>query len=171
MMNGSSLTPNRRIVFAAGVAVLASVALAFATAASGTATNDARKIAQLQRQVAALQTEVRAHAQPHRQIERVSVSSRIAYIDAVGLHGMETRYQTAGLTTRDLELLGNALVLARALPWPAALRDDALDLRKDLERLIAANKAGNKAAEFEALKAAHEQGHVLSYAAYKWLGR
>jgi hypothetical protein len=164
-----SITPNRRVVFGAGVAVLATVTLAFATAAFGTGASDSAKIAKLERQVAALQTEVKSHAAIRSQLAVLNVGTRVAYIDAAGMHGMEGRYTTTGLTTRDVGTIQNVLAFAAKIAWPEALQNDARELVASCRAFLSAWNAGNKDEAFTQLKAAHASYHALSASGWQWM--
>lgn len=162
-------SPNRRVVVAAGTAVVLAVVLAFATAARGTGAAENVEIAKLKKQVAALKAEVAVHPAIRSQLNVISVSARIQYIDAAGFHGLETKYASGTFTARDVTLLKNVLAVTAKIPWPESLRGDAADLRTSLRSFVSAWDAGNKDAGMEALKAAHSAQHALSAGAYLWL--
>lgn len=163
-------TPNRLVVLVAGAAVVIAVALAFTTTALGTGTSDGVEIAKLKRQVAALQVEVKSHPAMRSQLSVIAVASRVAFIDAAGIHAMETKYPTAGLTTRDVAAVQNVLALAAKIAWPEALQDDARELVGTCRAFLKAWNAGQKDEAFTQLKAAHGAYHALSASAWQWLG-
>ncbi len=166
-----SLTPSRRVVFAAGTAVFAAVALAFATSAVGTGTSDGVEIAKLKRQVAALQADAKStHATVLSQIAVINVSSRLAFIVGAGIHGMETRFPTTGLTARDIEAIQRTLAVTSKLGWPDPMKEEASELRTALRSFFSAWYAGNKGEAFAQLKAFHAAYHVLEAVGYQWLG-
>jgi hypothetical protein len=160
-----------RVLLGAGTAVVASVALAFAATAGGSGTADSIEIAKLKQQVAALRQEVKAHPMILSKLDILTVSSRIAFIDAAGFHGMEGGWATTpgGLTARQLEAATNALRVTSKISWPEALKYDASTFQTNLRAFIAAMQAGDKAKAFETLKAAHAAQHALSAAAWKYL--
>jgi len=166
----NSMTTNHRIVFGSLVAVVLVIALAFATGAVGSATSHDAEVTALKQQVAALQKEAkRTQAVMRSQIDFLSVSTRVAFINAAGMHAMEARYNTTGLTSRDIEAIQNVLVVSSKIGWPAALEGDAATLVKSCREFLAAWNSGNKAEAFTKLQAAHEAYHGLVAFGYKWL--
>ncbi|HUP31869.1 MAG TPA: hypothetical protein VM184_02460 [Gaiellaceae bacterium] len=165
----SSTSSNRRVAFGAGIAVVVAVTLAFAAGAVGSSTSDSAEIAKLKRQVAVLKTEVKSHAAMRAQLAVLNVSTRIAYIDAAGFHGLETKFASGGFTARDVSTLQNTLAVASKIAWPNVLANDARELQAGLRAFIKAWNAGDMEAASAALKAAHEAQHALSVGAYKWL--
>ncbi len=161
------LAPNSRVVLVSSIAVLVTVALAFATAALGTGTSESREIAKLQRQVASLKMEVK---KAHPQVSVLNVTSRIAYLDAVGFHGLETAAHNGTMTSRDAVRIKNALKVAAKISWSKPLEGDASALVKDMQAFAAAWDAGDKNGVVEAMEAIHGTAHALSSAAYAWLG-
>lgn len=161
------LTPNRRVVLVSCIAVLLTVALAFATAALGTGTSESREIAKLKRQVAALKAEQK---RAHPQVSVLNVTSRIAYLDAVGFHGLDHAAHNGTMTSRDAVRIKNALKIAAKLAWPKPLEGDASALVKDLRAFVTAWDAGDKKGVAEAMEAVHGTAHALSASAYEWLG-
>lgn len=164
------LSPNRRVVFASGIGVLIAVAMAFATAALGTGSSDSQEIAQLKRQVAALQAQTKAHPVMLSKLAVLNVTTRVAYLDAVGFHGLEHAAANGTMTDRDATRVKNALKVASKIAWPEALAGDASAAIKDLRAFAEAWDAGDKKAAFEAMKALHGSAHALSASAYQWLG-
>lgn len=161
------LAPNRRVVVVSCLAVLVTVALAFATAALGTGTSESREIAKLKRQVAALKAEQK---RAHPQVGVLNVTSRIAYLDAVGFHGLETAAHNGTMTSRDAVRIKNALKVAAKIEWPKPLEGDASALVKDLQAFSTAWDAGDMNGVVEAMEGVHGTAHALSAAAYQWLG-
>lgn len=163
------ITPNRKVVLGAAIAVVAAVTLAFATAALGTGASDAAKIAKLERQVATLQTDVSSLPAVRSQVAILNVGARIAFIDAAGMHAMEARYSTTGLTTRDVATIQNVLAYAAKIAWPEALQTESRELISACRAFLAAWNRGDKAEAFTQLKAAHAAYHALSASGWKWI--
>ena len=160
------ITPNRRVVLGSCIAVVATVALAFAAGALGTGTADTQEIVKLKRQVAALQADAR---RAHPQVSVLNVMSRIAYLDAVGFHGLENAAHNGTMTSRDAVRIKNALKIAAKIPWPKPLEGDAAALVKDMRAFRTAWDAGDMKGVIEAMESIHGTAHALSAAAYLWL--
>lgn len=157
---------NRKVVLGSGLAVITAVALAFATTALGTGPSDGTEIAKLKKQVAALKAEVPGLRS---QVAVLSVSTRIAFVEATGMHAMEAKFPTTGLTARDVTALQNCLAVVSKIAWPDALAGDAGQLKTGLRGFFTAWNAGNKDEAFTQLKAAHTAYHALVAGGYKWL--
>jgi hypothetical protein len=163
------ITPNRKVVLAAAIAVLVAVTLAFATAALGTGASDSAKIAKLERQIAALRAESKSLAMVRSQLAVLNVGARIAFIDAAGMHAMEARYPTTGLTTRDVATIQNMLAFAAKIAWPEPLKADAREMVTTCRAFLAAWNGGNTEEAFTQLKAAHAAYHALSASGWQWI--
>lgn len=164
------MTPNRQLAFGSLVAVVLVVALAFATGAVGSATSHDAEVTKLKQQVAALQKEAKqTHAIMSSHIAFLNVSTRIAFINGAGIHGMEQRFDSPGLTSRDISTIKNVLAVASKIGWPAPLRSDAAAVVKTCREFLSAYEAGNMAEAHEQLKAIHEAYHGLSALGYRWL--
>jgi hypothetical protein len=167
-------TPERRVAVAAVLAVVFVVTLAFAASASGTATSDAGKIAKLERHVTTMQRQMAATERSRVALQKrllvVSVSSRTAYVEWLGLHGIDAGFNmNTGLSSVNVERFNNAAVVLRDQRWPADLRADAESVAKYLSDAVAANARGDRQAEKTAVMEAHEQYHLLAPLAYAWV--
>jgi hypothetical protein len=165
MRNG---TRTIRITIGAAVAAIMLAALAFATSATGKAPDPGREIVKLKREVAALKASA---ATSRQELRFVSVGARVAFVEAAGIHAMEGRYSTTGLTTRDIAALQNVLTLVGNAPWPQALADTANDLKAKCKAFLDAWNGGDKAAAFAQLQATHEAYHTLGAEAWIWLAQ
>jgi hypothetical protein len=160
-------TSPRTIVASAVLALVFVVTLAFATSAGGTGTGDTVRIAKLERKVAALQ---KSRTALERRIHVVGVTSRTAYIEWLGLHGVDAGFNaTTGVSAVNVERFNNAVVVLRNQRWPAQLQADAALLADYLSQTVAANARSDRQAEKTALTKAHEQSHVLSPLVYAWV--
>lgn len=161
-------SPNQRIAFGAGLAVVLVVAMAFATSATGGSPDPAREIVKLKRDVATLKSTTAADRS---ELRFINVASRVAFVEAAGIHAMEGKYNTSGLTTRDVTAVQNVLTVVSNAKWPAALTPAATDLRTKCKAFLDTWKAGDKAAAFPQLQAAHEAYHALGAEAWTWLAQ
>jgi hypothetical protein len=167
-------TPERRVVVAAVLAVVFVVTLAFAASASGTGASDVTKIAKLERQMATMQRQMTTMQRSRDALQKrllvVSVSARTAYVEWLGLHGVDVGFNmNTGLSAVNVERFGNVAVVLRDQRWPADLKPDADALAKYLADAVAANARGDRQAEKAAVTEAHEQSHLLSPLAYEWV--
>ncbi|MEX0673900.1 MAG: hypothetical protein WD981_02145 [Gaiellaceae bacterium] len=157
---------SRRVVLASVVAVLVSVALAFAASAVGGGADHSVAVAKLKGQIATLKLQVKAS---RAEVNFVAVSSRIAFIEAAGMHAMESKYNTTGLTERDIGTIQNVLTVVSKLGWPGALKTDAAAMISNCQAFLDSWRAGDKAGAFPKLQAAHTAYHALVASGYAWL--
>lgn len=94
----------------------------------------------------------------------------ITVIDAIGLHGIDDAInKDEKIESRQLSAVRRGLTVAKAMPWPDPLKQDAEAVAKSLAELSRAMAANDLTAAKGAAQDAHERGHDFSNKVYSWL--